>query len=297
MWVVGIIALPLLAIGVSVFFLGVSRKVTARIQRRYGPPLYQPVIDVVKLLAQEEHVSHGMVFDAGMVLALGGSLATVLFIPVGGLHPLSAGGDLLVILYLMLLPPLGLALAAGAAENPNASIGVSRKLILALGYEVPFLLALLAVMTQEGTTSLVAIAEAQQPSVLEWGLVRAPLSALAVALVLPAMLGLRPFDMATAPQEIASGTLVEFGGKYLVLAALQGALHTYIVIALFVDLFLGGGANVLTFLAKMGVVFFGGLLINAVYPRVRIGQALRFCWKWPTLLALLGLVVVMVMGR
>lgn len=297
MWVVGIIVLPLLAFAVSVLFLGVSRKVTARIQRRYGPPLYQPVIDVVKLLAQQENVSHGVVFDAGVMLALGGSIATVLFIPVGGLHPLSTGGDLLVVLYLMLLAPLGLALAAGAAGNPNASIGVSRKLILALGYEVPFLLALLAVMVQAETTSLVEIARSQQASVLGWGLFRVPLSALAVCLVLPAMLGLRPFDMVTAPQEIASGPLVEFGGKYLALAALQSALHSYIVIALFVNLFLGGGANVLTFLAKVFAVFLAGLLVNAVYPRVRIDQALRFCWKWPALLALLGLVAVMVIGR
>ncbi|MFO8014451.1 MAG: NADH-quinone oxidoreductase subunit H [Phycisphaerae bacterium] len=283
--------LPLLAFGVSVLFLGASRKVTARIQRRYGPPLYQPVIDVVKLLAQQENVSHGVVFDAGVMLALGGSIATALFIPVGGFHPLSASGDLLVVLYLMLLAPLGLALAAGASENPNASIGVSRKLILALGYEVPFLLALLAVMMRGETTSLVEITRLQQASVLGWGLFRIPLSALAVLLVLPAMLGLRPFDMATAPQEIASGPLVEFGGKYLAVAALQGALHSYIVIALFVDIFLGGGANVLTFLVKMAAVFFGVLLVNAVYPRVRIGQALRFCWTWPTLVALVGLIV------
>jgi len=297
MWAVGIIVLPLLAFGVSVLFLGASRKVTARIQRRYGPPLYQPVIDVVKLLAQQENVSHGVVFDAGVMLALGGSIATALFIPVGGFHPLSAGGDLLVVLYLMLLAPLGLALAAGASENPNASIGVSRKLILALGYEVPFLLALLAVMMHGETTSLVEITRSQQASVLGWGLFRIPLSALAVLLVLPAMLGLRPFDMATAPQEIASGPLVEFGGKYLAVAALQSALHSYIVIALFVDMFLGGGANVLTFLVKMAAVFFGMLLVNAVYPRVRIGQALRFCWKWPALLALLGLAAVMLIGR
>jgi NADH-quinone oxidoreductase subunit H len=295
MWLIGIIVLPVIAFLVAVLFLGLSRKVTARIQRRYGPPLYQPVIDVVKLLAQDDNISHGAVFDVGVVLALGGSIATVLFIPVAGLHPLSGSGDLLVVLYLMLLAPLGMALAAGAGENPNASIGVSRKLIVALGYEVPLLLALLAVMVHRGSTSLLEIARTQQDSILSWGLFQLPLSTLAVLLILPAMLGIRPFDMVTAPQEIASGPLVEFGGKYLAIAALQSALHLYIVIALFVDLFLGGGANIVTFLIKVFVVFLAGLLINAVYPRFRIDQALRFCWKWPTLLAFMGLVVVLVL--
>lgn len=289
-----VIVLPLLAFMVAVLFLGLSRKITARIQRRYGPPLYQPVIDVVKLFTQEENISHGPVFDLGVMLALGGSVAIVLFIPVGGMLGLSSSGDLLVVIYLMLLPPLGMALAAGASANPNASIGVSRKLILALAYEVPFLLAILAVMIYGKTTSLMEATQSQQSSVLAWGLFRLPLSALATFLILPAMIGMRPFDMVTAPQEIASGPLVEFGGKYLAIASLQSALHLYIVIALFVNLFLGGGANAGTFLAKVLVVFVAVLLINAVYPRFRMDQGLRFCWKWPGLLALVGLIIAMV---
>jgi len=286
-----ILALPVVGFLVAVLFLGLSRKITARIQRRYGPPLYQPIIDIVKLLTQKENISHGILFDLGILLGLAGALLTIVFIPAGGVHPLSTSGDFLVVLYLMLLSPLGLALAGGASENPNASIGVSRKLILALGYEVPFLMAALAVMTQFGTTSLLEIVWAQQGSVLGWGMVVLPLSALATFLVLPAMLGIRPFDVAAAPQEIASGPLVELGGKYLAFAAIQGALHTYIVLALFVDLFLGGATNMLTFFAKMLAVFFVGVCINAVLPRFRLAQALRYLWKWPTILAFVGLLI------
>jgi len=286
-----IIALPIIGFLVAVLFMGLSRKITARIHRRYGPPLYQPIIDVVKLLTQKENISHGVLFDAGILLSLAGAFITIVFIPAGGIHPLSTSGDFLVVLYLMLLSPLGLALAAGASENPNASIGVSRKFILALGYEVPFLMAALAVMTRFGTTSLVEIVSSQQGSVLDWAVFVLPLPALATFLVLPAMLGIRPFDFAAAPQEIASGPVVEFGGKYLAFAALQGGLHTYIVLALFVDLFLGGGANMLTFLAKMLVLFFVGTCINAVLPRLRVEQALKYLWKWPTILAFAGLVI------
>ena len=289
--VVSIVVLPVIGFFVAVLFLGLSRKITARIQRRYGPPLYQPIIDVVKLLTQKENISHGVLFDLGILLGLAGAVVTIVFIPAGGLHPLSTSGDFLVVLYLMLLSPLGLALAGGASENPNASIGVSRKFLLALGYEVPFLIAALAVMTRFGTTSLVGVVSSQGSSILGWGVFVLPLPALATFLVLPAMLGIRPFDFVSAPQEIASGPMVELGGKYLAFAAIQGALHTYIVIALFVDLFLGGGANMLTFFAKMLAVFFVGICINAVLPRFRVAQALRYLWKWPTILAFAGLVV------
>ncbi len=285
------LALSVVAFLVAVLFMGLSRKITARIQRRYGPPLYQPIIDVVKLLTQEENISHGILFDLGILLGLAGAFVTIVFIPAGGIQPLSTSGDFLVVLYLMLLSPLGAALAAGASENPNASIGVSRKLTLSLGYEVPFLMAALAVMTRFETTSLVEVVSSQQASVLDWGALVLPLPALATFLVLPAMLGIRPFDFAAAPQEIASGPMVELGGKYLGFTAIQGALHTYIVVALFVDLFLGGAANMLSFFAKMLAVFFVGVCINAVLPRFGVAQALRYLWKWPTILAFVGLLI------
>ena len=287
MKIVWIIVLPIIAFIIGVFFLGLSRKVIARIHRRYGPPIYQPVIDIIKLVNQKS-VSHGRLFDIGIVLSLAGSVILVLFIPFGGIAPLSGSGDFLVIIYLMLLAPLGIALSGGEAANPNVSIGVSRKMMLALGYEVPFLFSILAVMTYYKTTSLVEIVKAQQN--LLWGVIYLPLPAIAYFMILPAMLGIRPFDIVSAPQEIASGPSVEYGGRYLALTTIEHAFHTFIVIALFVNLFFGGG-NPLTFFVKMLIVFLLGLFINAVFPRFRIDQAIKYCWKWPTILALAGLII------
>jgi len=284
---ISIVGLPLIALIIGFFFLGLSRKVIARIHRRYGPPISQPLIDVIKLINQKS-VSHGRLFDIGIVLSLAGSIILVLFIPFGGIAPLSGSGDFLVIIYLMLLAPLGIALSGGEAANPNVSIGVSRKMMLALGYEVPFLFSVLAVMTWYKTTSLVEVVKAQQGFL--WGLFYLPLPAVAYFMILPAMLGIRPFDIVSAPQEIASGPSVEYGGRYLALTTIEHAFHTFIVIALFVNLFFGGG-NPFIFFVKMLVVFLLGLFINAVFPRFRIDQAIKYCWKWPTILALAGLII------
>ncbi len=289
MTIVEIILSPLIALAAGVFLVGLSRKVIARVHRRYGPPIYQPVIDVVKLMSQRS-ISHGLMFELGVVLSLAGSLVTVLFIPLGGICPLCGSGGLLVIIYLMLFAPIALALSAGASANPNASIGVSRKMLLALAYELPLLLVILSVMSYYRTVSLAEVVAQQQQG--WWGAATLPLAAVAAFLILPAMLGIRPFDVVGAPQEIASGTHVEYGGRYLALVTLQGAVHLFVVIALFVDLFLGGGANVGTFLLKVLTVFLAGVCIHAVMPRLRIEDAVRYCWKWPAALALLSLMLI-----
>jgi NADH-quinone oxidoreductase subunit H len=233
-------------------------------------------------------------FDLGLILSLAGSVVVVLFLPFGQMCPLSSSGGLLVILYIMLLAPLGIALSAGQEANPNISIGISRKLILSLGYEVPMLFVLLAVMTHYKTISIVEMVNVQQStgwSITSWPLF---LSGLSYFLILPAILGIRPFDVSSAPQEISSGPMVEYGGKYLALATIEHAFALFIGITLFVNLFLGGAANIVSFFVKMLVVFVLGLFINAVFPRFRIEQAVKYLWKWPTLLAFLGLVITLI---
>jgi len=152
---------------------------------------------------------------------------------------------------------------------------------------------ILAVMSHHGTISLTEIVAGQQQAGW-WGVLTTPLSALAAFLILPAMLGIRPFDVASAPQEISSGPRTEYSGTYLALIELQGAVHLFVVLALFVDLFLGGGINIITFLFKMLIVFVVVEMIRAVLPRVRIESAIKFCWTWPMGLALLQMIYTVV---
>jgi len=318
--IIGIILFPPIAFIIGIFFIGLSRRIMARIQWRYGPPITQPIIDIVKLFNQSS-VSHGIIFGLGIILSLAGSIVVVLFLPLGKICPISNSGGLLVILYLMILMPLGAALSGGEAANPNTSIGISRKLILALGYEVPLLLILLAVMTYYKTISIVEIVTMQQS--VGWSLISLPLllSGIAYLFILPAILGVRPFELIQAPQEISSGPIVEYGGKFLALATIQHAFGLFIGVALFVNLFLGGGGigsistqlgSILTsaglgcivsfltgliFFLKMLVVFVICIFINAVYPRLRIEQAVKYLWKWPTLFAFAGLVIVFIIRR
>ncbi|MCK5833643.1 NADH-quinone oxidoreductase subunit H, partial [bacterium] len=226
MHIVGFILVPLIAIFMGLLFLGLFRKVMARIQWRYGPPITQPVIDIIRLLSQKT-VTHGFIFEFGLILSLAGSLVVVLFLPLGNIVLLESGG-LLLILYLMLLSPLGIALSSGEAANPNASIGISRKFLLALGYEVPLLLVLLTVMSYYNTISLSEIVKMQSTQGWSFGSLPLFLSGIAYFMILPAILGVRPFEIAGAAQEISSGPMVEYGGKFLAFSHIHHGLQEFI---------------------------------------------------------------------
>jgi len=153
---------------------------------------------------------------------------------------------------------------------------------------------LLAVMTHYKTISITEVVIAQQSTGWSFACFPLFLSGLSYLLILPAILGIRPFDVSSAPQEISSGPMAEYGGKYLALATIEHAFVLFISIALFVNLFLGGAANPLIFFVKMLVVFVFGLFIHAVFPRFRIEQAIKYLWQWPTLLAFLALITTLV---
>ncbi len=305
----GLTALYLfLAVVIGLLFLGIARKITARIHNRVGPPIYQNFIDVGKLLAKKTNIRHNWIFDLAPLFGLAGVLLTLAYLPMGGYRLLSGQGDLIILLYIMVIPALGFALGAGASANPNAGVGVMRALTLMLSYEMPFLLVLLSLMIFYNTASLDVLLTKQMN--YAWAIVVLPLSALAADMALQGMMMEKPFDIPIAPHEIASGPLVEFGGKYLGMLMLYSAASVIVETTLFVDLFLGGGivldpatygvfayvVNYLVWFLLIFVVWMIALFINAVFPRFRIEQAFKFYWKWPTIIAAIGLVQAYVMS-
>ena len=295
----------LAALGVltGILFMGIARRVVARVHNRVGPPVYQSYIDIIKLLTKRTNISHGWIFDLALLFSISGILLTLLFLPIGGVRLLSVHGDLFLVLYLLAIPALGFALGAGASGNPNAGIGVMRALVMMFSYELPFIIAVLAVMIYYDTTSIATIVASQ--SHMRWAVLVPPLllGALVADMALQGMLMEKPFDIPIAPHEIASGPMVEFGGKYLGTLMLYKATSIVVETTLFVDLFLGGGVvlepstygplayavNLMVWFGLILAVFLISVLINTVFPRFRIEQALKFYWSYDTVLAIVAL--------
>ena len=69
---VELVLMPLIAFLVGLVMVLMLRKVRAKIERRIGPPLLQPLYDIVKLYSKKTQVSHGPMHEIAMMVALGG---------------------------------------------------------------------------------------------------------------------------------------------------------------------------------------------------------------------------------
>lgn len=281
------------AIVVGLLFMGLGRKLTARLQRRYGPPVYQCYIDVIKCFSRKS-ISHHYIMDLGSLMGLGGLLAAALFVPIAGWLPFESNGPLIVVLYLMPIGYLGWAIGVSASGNPLAAIGIGRALTLMVGYEVPFAVIMLGMIATYDTTSLLFLHTVQQGSFLTWNVVSMPIGFIAGLIALQAMLAEKPFDAMIAPAEIASGPMVELGGKFLGLAFLQHAVAIFIETGLIVNLFLGGGRTIWDFFLKQFLLYMLSMAVNGIWARFRIEQATRFLWVSAGGLAMVQLIINMV---
>ncbi len=283
------------AMAIGLLFMGIGRKLTARLQRRYGAPFWQSYIDVIKCFARKS-TSHHYIMDLGSMMGLAGLVAAAMFVPIAGWLPFPSNGPLIVVLYLMPIGYLGMAMGVSASGNPLAAIGIGRALTLMVGYEVPFAIIMLGMVATYGTTSLTFLNSVQAGGFLSWNIVRMPIGFLASLIALQAMMAEKPFDAMIAPSEIASGPMVELGGKFLGLAFLQHAVAIFIETGLVVNIFLGGGVTVFDYMGKQFLLYMLAMAANGIYGRYRVEQATKFLWVFAGGLAFLQLLINMITG-
>jgi len=291
-----------LAVGLVASWL--VRKVSALVQYRVGPPVYQPLVDVMKLMGKEILIPQEApraVFVAAPLIGLSGVLllSTMLWLAVAGTDFV---GDILVALYLMVLPSLALILGSSASASPHAALGASREMKLVLGYELPLVLAFVVVLIK--TAGLVGPGEqlslaaiSQHASVLS---ISGALAFLVALLCVQAKLGFVPFDIAEAETEVASGVIIEYSGALLAVWKLMQAMMLVALPLFLVVVFLGGigtsGWPLLGGIGKYVLVLVLVILIKNTNPRVRIDQAMRFFWFYAGT-TLVGAVILATLGN
>ncbi len=273
----------------------IDRKVSARIQWRVGPPWHQNFTDIVKLLGKEIIVPEGVKITF-LLAPFIGLVSVVLIVAILGVSILSSSqgfiGDLIVILYLLMIPAVSLIIGAFSSRNPLASIGASREMKLILGYELPFILAVVAVIVKSsGAIQLGAIIQQQLffgSNIFSYS---GALAFIVAVICMQAKLGATPFDISEAEQEIAGGVLIEYSGLPLAVFKLTKALLLYAMPLLLISLFLGKDMGPLFISLKYVGLLVVIILIKNTNPRLRIEQALKFFWGPVTVLALAALVL------
>ncbi len=259
----------------------IVRKVSALVQWRVGPPLFQPAYDIMKLMGKEILIpqeAQQTVFLAAPLVGLAGILLlSIMLLRIGLAGDLEFIGDIIVAIYLMVLPSLALILGSSASASPHAAVGTSREMKLVMGYELSLVLAFIVVIIKTGgQLNLAAIAQ-HTPVFSISGL----LAFLVALLCVQAKLGFVPFDIAEAETEIGSGIFMEYSGALLAVWKLTQAIMLVALPLFLVVVFLGGfGASLWSGLGKHVLILVLLILIKNTNPRVRIDQAMKFFWLY-----------------
>src|SRR5512146_3137182 len=128
---------------VAPFFQGVLRKVTARIQSRQGPPIWQPYYDLLKLLGKEDIESgqSPVMQRFAVYLSLAAMLTVACLVPMGYAAPMNASGDAILLIYLLTLCGVCTLLAGLAAGSTYSLVGISREMMTMITLEPLFAIA------------------------------------------------------------------------------------------------------------------------------------------------------------
>jgi len=269
-----------------------KRKLMARLQARIGPPIYQSFVDFFKLLWKETLIpedANRSLFILSPIFALTAVTLVMLFLPIAGKPSLGFVGDLIVVLYLLTIPPFAAAVGGSSSANPFGGVGASREISLLFAYELPLVLAALTVVLDAGTLKLAEIVTAQQGLLY---IAKYPLAAIAFFFCIMAKLSWIPFDIPEAKTEIMAGLFTEYSGVLLGIFKLTYAMLAFALPSLFIALFLPVttgiyGVDILIHLVLCVVIVALMSVVATVVPRYRIDQAVSFFIKVAAVLAAL----------
>lgn len=305
---------------------GIDRKLVAKMQKRVGPPILQPFYDFFKLCGKETivpAVASKTVFLGAPLVGLAALIVIQILIPVFNFSAFKGMADIIVILYLLLIPAMSIILGGASSGSPYAGVGLSREMVTIISCELPLVLVLLAVAKAVGSamgtglcfslSDIVAYQAAHGCLIVKLSMIPA---AIAMLMVIPGETGNHPFDAAEAETEICEGLLAEYSGAPLGIYKLSHAVKMLTLTSLFTALFLGGiGTGIENLVGLIGLspaaagavslvlsvlVLFAVCvvitavcisLIHAITARLKIEQIFKFYWTIVSGLALISLVM------
>jgi NADH-quinone oxidoreductase subunit H len=242
------------------------------------------------------------------------TIAVFVVIPFG---PDMVGANLDLGVYYILaissLSVLGILMAGWSSANKYSLMGGLRAAAQLIAYELPLVLAVVAVVVQAGTMSLNGIVVAQTETwftvagidvAVPFLLKGQVISFIIFMVAAVAELSRIPFDMPIAESELTMGYLTEYSGIRFTMFFLGEYASMIAFSAIAATLFLGGytapgipdslanfaGPGVM--LLKISILVFGIIWIRWTWPRLREDQLQKLAWNWLIPIALANIAVV-----
>jgi len=237
----------LMALALAPGLVGTIRWMKARLQSRRGAPPWQPYFELRKLFAKEVVVSSNAswLFRVTPFIVFGSTAAVTLLVPLLAVPlPFDGAGDLLVVVYLLLLGTFFLALAGLDPGSPFGGMGASREMTVAALAEPTMALAIFALAWSAGSTNLGQIASRTLTSPTEALAPGHVLAFAAVFLVTLAETGRLPVDNPSTHLELTmihEAMVLEYSGRYLALIEWASATKLLVFFALLGNLFVPWG--------------------------------------------------------
>ena len=298
----------------------VERKALGRVQNRYGPNrvgrwgILQPLADGLKVLIKEDIVPRNadkFTHFLAPVMAVIPSLLLFAIVPVGiGLVPVNLNIGILFAFAISTASVLALFMGGWASRNKFSLLGAMRAVAQVVSYEVPMVLAAVAVVMAAGSLSTLEIIKAQANGVAQVGgwFVFQPWGFVAFVLFLIGAMAesaRTPFDIPEAESEIIAGYHTEYSGFKFALFQMGEYLAAIAMAGITVTMFLGGPLgpgcdlayiglpiSMFWFFSKLGLIILLNIWIRGTWPRVRVDQLMAFAWKVLLPMSILNIVVV-----
>ena len=243
------VAQAALALMLAPGLVGLVRWMKARLQSRRGAPMWQPYWELWKLFQKEVVVSNNAswLFRAAPFIVFSSAVAVTFLVPMLAVPlPFDAIGDLLVVVYLLLLGSFFLSLAGLDPGSAFGGMGASREMTIAALAEPTIALAIFALALSAGSTNLgqiVARTMTDPASALSPGHL---LAFGALFIVTLAETGRLPVDNPATHLELTmihEAMVLEYSGRYLALIEWAAALKLLIFFSLLGNLFVPAGVS------------------------------------------------------
>jgi len=255
---------------------GLDRILTARLQARIGPPVWQPYFDVLKLFGKEKMVVNVWQAFCAYCYVAASSIALVLFF---------LQSDLLLILFVQAVGALFLVIGAFSSTSPFSQIGAHRELLQILSYEPLLVLVTVGIYLETGSFKIQAVYGGDAPLLL-----KLPFLFVVLGYALTIKLRKSPFDLSTchhAHQELVKGLLTDFSGPFLALTEIG---HWYEVVLLLGLCSLFWATSWGGMIIIVVITYLLEVLIDNVSARMNWRWMLGYVWSMGLALSMVNLV-------
>ena len=288
-----ILVVPIL---ISVAYLTLAeRKIMGSMQQRKGPNvigflgLLQPLADGLKLLIKETVIptnANTFSFIFAPVLTLFLSLFGWSLIPFSSnSFYVDIDLSLLFIFAVSSLGVYGIILSGWSSNSRYAFFGSLRSASQMVSYEVSIGLILIIVLVCVGSLNFFSIVLFQE--FLFFLVPLFPIFFMFLVSIL-AETNRAPFDLPEAESELVSGYNVEYASMGFALFFLAEYSSMILMSALTTIVFIGGWISIFSkpfildsfaLAFKLSIILFFFIWVRASFPRYRIDQLMRLCWK------------------